>query len=174
MSVYTNSERLISNLTSLFDQIKDQGPGATRAVSASRLVIRLRCHNPSAQVVINGRQNPLKITYGEIAIHPDIDVELSADALHKILLAELPLKKAISSGQMKVRGPLLRLLPWKIFFIAARRYTPNWCEKMARMVFWGQEDQRAACERIRPQKPITAPSYPPFCPTYIQARPALD
>jgi hypothetical protein len=125
MAVYANSEQLTKSLKSLFDRIKEQGPLATKSVSASRLVIRLRCHNPSAQVIINGRQNPVRIVYGNFAIHPDIDVELSADALHRILLAELPLRKAISSGQMKVHGPLFKTFALEDIFHRGQEIYPQ-------------------------------------------------
>jgi hypothetical protein len=42
------------------------------------------------------------------ALRPQLDVELTADSLHRILLKELSLRKALGSGAMKVRGPVWR------------------------------------------------------------------
>lgn len=114
MATYRNSDELYSSLKLLFTRIQDQGPGATQSVTKAHMIIRLSCSGPSAEVTINGRQNPVQVTYGGgaqggatgAAVRPDLDVTLTADALHSILLAELPLRRALASGQMKVRGPI--------------------------------------------------------------------
>jgi hypothetical protein len=54
--------------------------------------------------------NPVQIHYGSSPKKPDLDVDLTADALHQILLGELRLRKALGSGAMKVKGPF-----WKSF-----------------------------------------------------------
>ena len=108
MPVYQDTQQLYGSLRGLFDRIKSQDGESTRALTTSRLIIRLRCTQPEAEVTINGRQNPLRIDYGVSPLRPDLDVTLTADALHAILLAELPLGKAIASREMKVRGPLMK------------------------------------------------------------------
>ena len=112
MPVYRDSDQLYEGLKLLFGEIQRQGPGATRAVLASRLAIRLMCAAPAAQVLINGRLYPIQIHYGVSPLRPDLDVELATDALHAILMGELSLRKALGSGVMKVRGPL-----WKTFVL---------------------------------------------------------
>ena len=108
MTVYQSSQQLIGALQLLFGRVHARDPEAANAVSKSRLIIRLQLSAPSAQVVINGRKQPPEITYGSNSLRPDLDVDLSADALHFILLGELSLGKAISSKQMKVRGPIFK------------------------------------------------------------------
>lgn len=108
MPVYANSAQLYGSLSLLFDQIKEKDPGALRSLQASRLLIRLRCTLPGAEVLINGRQSPVQIRYGVSGERADLDVTLPADTLHLVLLAELPLRKAIASGQMRVRGPIFK------------------------------------------------------------------
>lgn len=110
MAIYTDPDQLYSSLRLLFGRIQ-QDPAATRSVLAARMAIRLRCTSPGAEVVINGRRQPLQISYGPAVLRPDLDVALSADALHRILLAEMPLRQAIGSGQMVVRGPILKTYP---------------------------------------------------------------
>jgi hypothetical protein len=110
MPIYTTSEELYTSLKLLFDRIQEQSPAATRAVQASRLAIRLACTHPAAQVLIDGRMSPVQIRYGSSPLRPDLDVDLTADALHQILLGELRLRKALGSGVMKVKGPV-----WKTF-----------------------------------------------------------
>jgi hypothetical protein len=112
MPVYRNAEQLYDVLKLLFGRVHALDPEAAYAVSKSRLIVRLRLASPTAEVVINARKNPPEITYGNSSLRPDLDVDLTADALHHILLAELPLRKAIASKQMKVRGPV-----WKSFVL---------------------------------------------------------
>ena len=113
MTSYQSSEQLLQVLKLLFGRVNTQNPEAADAVSKARLIIRLSLHEPAAEVVINGRKRPPEITYGPSSLRPDLDVDLSADALHNILLGELPLSKAVSSKQMKARGPI-----WKSFVLS--------------------------------------------------------
>lgn len=108
MAEFSNSDHLYQVLKTLFGRMAAFAPGAAQPDGHPRLVIRLRCTQPEASVVINGRKLPPEITYGATPLRPDLDVELTADALHRILLADLPLRKALSSGQMKVRGQILK------------------------------------------------------------------
>jgi hypothetical protein len=110
MPVYKTSDELYGCLTLLFDRIRELGPGATQQLLASRLVIRFLIASPPAQVLIDGRGNPAKVTFGQSSIRPVLRVELSADSLHSILLKELSLRKALASGAMKVHGPIWRVV----------------------------------------------------------------
>ena len=125
MPVFANSTQLNSCLKALFTRVGEENPDATRQVSASHLVIRLRVISPEAEMVINGRRNPAQITYGASSLRPDLDVQLSADALHAILLAELPLGKALASGQMKVRGPVLKSFVMEDVFHSGQAIYPQ-------------------------------------------------
>jgi putative sterol carrier protein len=108
MPVFTDSNQLNSCMKELFTRVGEKNPDATRQVSASHLVIRLRLVSPDAEVVINGRRNPAQITYGATTLRPDLEVQMSADTLHAIMLAELPLGKALAAGRLKVRGPVMK------------------------------------------------------------------
>lgn len=108
MSIYADSSQLYTTMQRLFSRIKDQDARSMQTVLDSRLVIRLKLSGPYAEIVINGRQKPVEISYGSSLLRPDLDVDLTADALHYILLGELRLRKALASGQMKVRGPLFK------------------------------------------------------------------
>jgi hypothetical protein len=112
MGIYRDTEKLYRVLRAFFAQIQSENPEAAEAVSKARLILRLRTSDPFAEVTINGRKNPPEITYGMSTLRPDLEVDLSAQALHSILLAELPLGKAVSSRQVKVRGSI-----WKSFVL---------------------------------------------------------
>lgn len=106
MPVYKSTEQLYTYLRILFDRIRALDGAATQKMAASRLLIRLTLDSPAGVVVINGRSQPIQITYGMASTQPDLDIQLPADTLHKILLGELTLKKALGSGQLKVKGQI--------------------------------------------------------------------
>lgn len=110
MPIFHDSGQLETTLRMLFTRLAEQDASSARAVSKTGLVMRLYLTSPPAQVVINGRKNPSQINYGATQLKPDLDVEITADALHFILLDKLPLRKAMASGQLKVRGPFWKSL----------------------------------------------------------------
>ena len=106
MAIYNNAEQLYTYVEALFALIAEENPGAADAVVASRLVIRLRCTGPDAEMTINGRQRPLETTFGPSPLRPTLDIKLAPNTLHRIMLGELELKKAIADRLVEVRGPV--------------------------------------------------------------------
>jgi 3-methyladenine DNA glycosylase Mpg len=106
MAIYLDAEQLYAYVEALFELIAEMDAGAADSVLASRLVIRLRCTEPEAEITINGRQRPLETTYGPSRLRPTLDIELTADTLHAITLGELGLRKALAEGLLEVRGPI--------------------------------------------------------------------
>ena len=106
MAVYIDADQLYAYVEALFALIAEKNPGAADSVLASRLVIRLHCTEPDAEITINGRQRPLETIYGPARLRPTLDIELAADTLHAIMLGELGLRKALASGLLEVRGPI--------------------------------------------------------------------
>lgn len=106
MGIYKDSEQLYTVLRSLFSFVEGGDPENVKSVANSHLIIRLQLKEPEAEVTINGRKNPVTASYGKSNLRPDLDVEFLADAFHGIMMGTLPLGKAFSSGQMKVKGPM--------------------------------------------------------------------
>jgi hypothetical protein len=123
--VFVDSNQLNDCLKALFNRVGETHPEATGQVTTSHLVIRLRILSPEAEVVINGRRNPAQITYSATTMRPDLDVQLNADTLHAILLAELPLGKALASGKMKVRGPVTKAFVMEDIFHSCQALYPQ-------------------------------------------------
>jgi hypothetical protein len=129
MTPYRQTEHLYTALKVLFAQLHDRYPAATRAVSAARMVIRLKSLSPPGEIFIDGRREPAVVTFGPSSLRPELDIELSGEALHRILMGELSLMKALGSGQMKVYGPV-----WKtkrladIFTYGQHLYPQVWQE----------------------------------------------
>ena len=106
MPFYADADQFYACTQALFARIEEQNPGAADAILASRLVIRLRCTEPDAELTINGRQRPMQTRFGPSRLRPTLDIELPADTLHRIMLGEMSLKKALANGRLKVLGPV--------------------------------------------------------------------
>ncbi|MCB9420839.1 MAG: SCP2 sterol-binding domain-containing protein [Ardenticatenaceae bacterium] len=114
MPVFATDEQLYASLRILFGRIEAENPQASDALLKSRLSFRFRCSEPDAVLVIDARQRPLHITYGlNNSVKPDLDVQLSTDTLHQILLGQLSLTKALGSKQLVPTGPV-----WKTMVLA--------------------------------------------------------
>jgi hypothetical protein len=117
MSFFADTDQLYSCIQMLFDRIGEEEPGSADAILASRLVIRLCCSGPEAELTINGRQRPLETTFGPSRLRPTLDIELTADTLHRIMLGDLSLASALAHGRLRVRG-----LVWKTSALAELFY----------------------------------------------------
>lgn len=113
MPIYQTTEQFYSCAQQLFERIQRDDPEATRPLLASRLIIRLVITAPEGQIVINGRTRPIATHFGPSSLRPDLDIELTADTLHQILLGQLAIAKALGSRQLKAKGPV-----WKAAVLA--------------------------------------------------------
>jgi len=112
MPVFSSSDQIYAVMKTLFSRIGEKDPQAARIITQSRLILRLRLSQPTADVTINGRHNPLDLAFGNSPLIPDLELSISADALHYILTGQLRFSKALGSGQLKLRGPV-----WKAFVL---------------------------------------------------------
>jgi hypothetical protein len=110
MPFFADTDQVYACTRALFARIEEEDPGAADAIRASYLVIRLRCTEPDADFTINGRQRPILTTFGPSRLRPTLDIELAADTLHRIMLGEQSMKKALANGQLKVQGPVWKAL----------------------------------------------------------------
>jgi hypothetical protein len=110
MPFFADTDQLYTCTKVLFAQIEEQDRGAADAILASHLVIRLRCTGPDGEIILNGRQRPVQTTFGPSRLRPTLDIELTADTLHCIMLGEQSMKEALANGKLKVRGPVWKAL----------------------------------------------------------------
>jgi len=112
MQYFSDSEELYLLLQKLFKKIESNNSNASRVIQDSKLSIQIQFNNPFAEVFIDGRKNPVQISYHTKNPRPDFKLELPADMFHEIMTGNVNMKKAISSGKFKVRGPI-----WKAFVL---------------------------------------------------------
>lgn len=106
MPVYSSDQQFYNCLERLFTQIGEVDPQAADQITKSKLTIRFNCTEPDAEVLIDGRSQPLQIQYGSTSVKPVLDIMLTGDTLHEILLGTLKLSKAVGSKRLKPKGPI--------------------------------------------------------------------
>jgi hypothetical protein len=124
MPPFADSDILQKTLNTLFERV-GHDTEAVKSVVEAKMILRLRVTDPAADVVVNGRKNPPLITYGKTSLRPDLEVEMSAEALHLILLGELRLGRAVASRQLRVRGPIAKTFVFEDIFHSAQALYPD-------------------------------------------------
>ena len=125
MAVFRDSEQFYSCIQTFLTAIQEQDPAAADAILASHMIMRLRTTHPEGEITLNGRKRPLQVSYGPAGLRPTLDIEMTADTLHAILLNELSLKKALANGQLKVRGPIWKAQALADLFYQGRDIYPQ-------------------------------------------------
>jgi putative sterol carrier protein len=109
MQPYRDTDHLYHTLQQLFEQLEQYSPGAGQDFSRLRLVVKLNMTEPEGVVVLNGRTTPISTLFGQQPqMRPDLDVTLNSNALHRILLGELSLTKALGQRALQVKGPIFK------------------------------------------------------------------
>jgi hypothetical protein len=124
MAVYSTTDQLRKVLEQLFARLA-QDAALVESLSKSRLILRFKITSPAFDATINGRKSPPQVIYGATHLRPDLDLVLSADTLHQILLAELRLGQAVSSGQLRVGGAVWKSFALEDLFHRAQQIYPQ-------------------------------------------------
>ncbi len=125
MAVFSDSAQFLLVMQALFSRMEAENPQAADGLLKKKLCIRLRCVDPAAEMVFDARKRPLSINYNANHVKPDLDVEVTCDALHRILLGDLRLRKAVGSRQLKPNGPVWKVTPLTELFHQAQKIYPE-------------------------------------------------
>ncbi|MCP5094006.1 MAG: hypothetical protein GY943_00480 [Chloroflexi bacterium] len=125
MSVFQTSEQLYRFFRALIERIEADNAKAAESMLKSGIRFRFCFEDPAAEVMIDARKRPLSIDYGQSSQKPDLDVSLTAETLHQILLGNLSLRKAIGSKQIKPKGPVWKTAVLADLFAHARQIYPE-------------------------------------------------
>jgi putative sterol carrier protein len=125
MAIYQNSDQLYTCAELFFTRLRETYPQAEDAVKKAKLLIQINCTGPDVVFLINGRRNPVEISYGETRIRPEVEVDMTSDTLHKILLGELSLPKAAATRQLKIKGPVWKTFPLAELFERGQKIYPD-------------------------------------------------
>ena len=112
-------------MQALFESMRDITPNPVDALVSSHMIIRLNLTDPDAYITINGRQRPVTIDYGSPNGRADMEIGMTAETLHLILLDEYSIKQGFSNGELKLRGPIWKALSFADIFQKGRTYYPQ-------------------------------------------------
>ena len=87
MTVFTDAAQFTTVMQALFTRMETEDPHAADGLLKAKLCVQLRCSSPVAVMIFDGGKRPLSITYSANGSKPDLDVEVTCDALHQILSA---------------------------------------------------------------------------------------
>lgn len=110
MSIFQSEEHLYQKAQAVFARLAET-PKETESFSHSNLVLRLCLSNPDAEILVDGRQPPLEVFYGERPGEANITLTLEADLLHQLWQGEKDLSQMLFGGQIQTKGNLLRATP---------------------------------------------------------------
>lgn len=110
MAIFHSEEQLYQVLQDLFEVVVSRSTNL-ESFTKSNLVIRMQTHNPTAEVLLDGRQPPLEVFYGTRPGKANLEVIMQADLLHHIWMGSQSASEAFFSGQIKTKGNLMKALP---------------------------------------------------------------
>lgn len=125
MAIYATDKQLYACFKALFSKIEEEDAAAAESLLKSKLSIRFQCSDPTAAITIDARKKPVDVAYGSSRIKPILDINLSADTLHEILLGEIGLSKAMGSGRMKPKGPIWKSVALEPLLHDAQKLYPE-------------------------------------------------
>ena len=109
MSVFESTEHLYRVMNDVFITVAAQEEKIEPFVR-SNLVVRIRFTEPEGEILVDGRQPPLEVFYGERPGKANLEIALSGDLLHRIWLGEQSTSEAFFGGQIKTKGSLFKMM----------------------------------------------------------------
>ena len=125
MPIYADDAQLYRCFQTLFGIIETHDPKAADALLKASLAITFQCTQPTALITIDARRAPVQLAYGPTSVKPTIEVGLTADMLHCLLLGEMRLTKAIGSDLVNLKGPVWKTLSLADIFHYAQEFYPG-------------------------------------------------
>ncbi len=124
MPIYTNDSQLYACFAQLFEVIERHDPTASNALLKASLAIRFNCAGPAASITIDARRAPVAVAYGASDVKPTIEIGLTADTLHCLLLGQIRLSKAVGSHLLDMNGPVWKTMALADLFHYAQQFYP--------------------------------------------------
>lgn len=124
MPVYQSTDEFHSVLQEGFQRL-GADPQALNDFQRRRMTVVLQTHDPETAVVIDGRANPVKTSFGNSAGQADLRLTMGADLLHDILMGNASVKASFMSGAVQVTGNVFRAMQLADLFHQIQRVYPQ-------------------------------------------------
>lgn len=128
MAVYNNDQQFYRVMKEVFDFIAKH-PQHIESFTRSNLVIRMRTSDPDAEILLDGRQPPLQVFFGERPGLANLEISMPADLLHDIWLGRESTHRAFYAGRIRTSGNLLKAMQLGEVFQEAERIYPTVAHK---------------------------------------------
>jgi hypothetical protein len=125
MTFYNDDKQIYTVMQTLFENMSDMTPDPVDALVSSHIMFRINLTEPDACITINGRKRPVTIEYGSTNGRADIEIGMTAETLHLILLDQYSIRQGFSNGELKVRGPIWKALSFADIFQKGRVFYPR-------------------------------------------------
>lgn len=109
MAKFADADALYGVMRDMFAQVTEKNPKAFDEMIKARLTVRFKVNSPAAEITVDGKTRPPKITYGAFTGRPDIDLDLTGDTLDRLLSHQISATKAVTDGTIKFKGNPLKL-----------------------------------------------------------------
>jgi hypothetical protein len=110
MTIFSSTEELYSLATPFLERVMKTGLNEKLAAIGS---FRIVYSDPAARFLLDSAMgDALQVRVGAAAAvdHVDVQLTMSADDGHRLLLGSLNVKKSLAMRKVKVSGPLIKLL----------------------------------------------------------------
>ena len=124
MPVYTDAESLYDVMGALFQRLMAR-PTTQTALASSPMIVRLQVSDPQATLTIDTKTSPPGFVLGPGEGPVDIQLQLSADTLHRIWMDEVRLRDAFMAGDVQVTGDVFKALHLSDLFRQAEFLYPQ-------------------------------------------------
>ena len=128
MHIFSDEQHFYTVMRDVFDAVAAE-PERIASLTRSNLVIRIRTTGPAAEVLIDGRQPPLEVFFGERPGAANVEVQLAADLLHSIWLGKESTSSSFFNGKIKTRGNMLKMMKLTELFYDCERVYPAIVQK---------------------------------------------
>ena len=129
-SVFTDTNQVHDIFQRLLEEINAADPHNLDSLVRGGLVVQFHLTDPETRLWVDGRTSPVEAHFGEQQLKPTVTATLTGDTLHELLLGTLALGKAISGGQLRVRGSIFKALKLESLFQQCQSKYPALAKEM--------------------------------------------
>ncbi len=124
MPVYQESQQFYAVLAEGFRRMAADSQSLAD-FQRRRMAVALHTSDPETVTVIDGRVNPVQVSYGAATGKSDLALAMPADLLHAILMEEASVRQSFMSGAVQVKGSIFRALQLADLFHQIQRVYPQ-------------------------------------------------
>lgn len=124
MPAYTDAEQFYTIMDLGFQRMAAD-PQALADFQGRRMTVLLQTTTPETATLIDGRANPVQISFGAAAGKTDLGLTMPGDLLHEILMERASIKSSFMSGSIQVSGNVFRAMQLADLFHQIQRVYPQ-------------------------------------------------